>query len=247
MSIISPLDEEWLTPLRFLVRSSDSTTLAVHKSFLTSPTDEEEPLIRDEFVENLSNLTTPEVASYFERIPDKLVSLETLLYVGFSPSRAASLWQQWQHRPASGLVTLPWEPEFGMDLLDFVLEHLNHGPLSAVGDEEISTWPLLVRIAGIVGDVHAAIIQARLDFRALIKPWRRFGVTLPITETRAAAVYIFSDLETSRQASPTCLNVTKVILYVQFMTLKNGMTRSYARAERIQKLEPHERIRPQTT
>src|SRR5690349_15737120 len=154
-SILATLDATNLRNCGLLHASNTTASQRLHKRRLNRTSDEE---YHD--IPLSTPISSSEAQDAFVTIPTDLVSLETLLHVGFSNTKATELWNRWTNWPTTG-PRREIDPDDGSGLqvcfLDYILGNLENN-IDSAGDDDLE-WRACLNTYGIDKDTQDAIMD----------------------------------------------------------------------------------------
>ncbi|KAK1833810.1 hypothetical protein QBC39DRAFT_328771 [Podospora conica] len=89
--------------------------------------------------------------------PDRLISKETLIYVGLSEENADDKWAQWTNRPECPRETDGLPEDERVTFLDFILEPIKR--MQDAPDETDAAWYKCMNDCGISAELQSAIMD----------------------------------------------------------------------------------------
>jgi hypothetical protein len=155
-TILAPLDAANLQDLGLVGPVNTHGTRRLHRRRLNRSSDEEHSDIP------LNALMQSPAA--FAEIPEGLISLATLVHIGFSFQKAAEIWHRWTNWPTSGprRETDPEDGGFQVTFIDFMIGRLNqqHDTWSDIDQE----WQACLNANGIADELQRAILDPKFKY-----------------------------------------------------------------------------------
>ncbi|KAI3316584.1 hypothetical protein HD806DRAFT_517201 [Xylariaceae sp. AK1471] len=154
--ILAPLDAADLERHGLLSPPNSSGSRRIHKRRLNSSSDEEHHEISLDVSVSSNDASA---SGAFAVIPEVLISRETLLYVGFSETKATELWDEWTNWPSFGPRREIDADDGGLqvDFVDFITGTFD-GRIDAIEDSD-SQWRACLHASGVDIPTQDAIMD----------------------------------------------------------------------------------------
>ncbi|KAK3363952.1 hypothetical protein B0T25DRAFT_576400 [Lasiosphaeria hispida] len=155
-TIIAPLDAVNLRAQGLLRQSSSSESPRLHKRRLNRSSDEENHHIPLQIPQGSSAME-----GAFVTIPKALISRQTLIHVGLSPSMADEIWGRWTDWPVDGPRREVDADDGGLQVtfFDFLVGRATGGSKPDTTGEGDTEWYECLDACGIAPDTQAAIMD----------------------------------------------------------------------------------------
>ncbi|RFU76541.1 hypothetical protein TARUN_5705 [Trichoderma arundinaceum] len=147
MSILQPEDKRALVNQGLLLLDTPKDTQRIHKRRLT----------RNSNVE-YSHLPLNSEPDMFVTIPEELVSLATIQYLGYGEESATHIWNRWI-ASAPGYYVPESDPAFGTPFIDAIIGYSDRRYDIDTCDEDDEKWHECMNRCGIDRDTQNAIMN----------------------------------------------------------------------------------------
>ncbi|KAI6779876.1 uncharacterized protein J7T54_001964 [Emericellopsis cladophorae] len=152
MTVFAPLDLNALAAAGLVGPVDANGTRRVHKRRLNRSSDEENADVP------LVPISSPEAGKAFVDIPNDLISLATLRYIGCDDDFATQLWEEWTSWPPDDILRETDDIIRGMPFIDFVSGHIEGRHIDAV-DEDDQEWRRCMDACGVAKEFQDAIMD----------------------------------------------------------------------------------------
>lgn len=154
MAILAPLDMDDLLATGLASPPNSTGTRRIHKRRLNrwSDTDNSDiPLV---------HVSSPQAQAQqaFVDIPDELISLATLRYIGYREDTASMLWERWNHWPPGEPVREVDDDVGGMPFIEFAIGYIQ-GPHRDTWEENDQAWRTCMNSLGVSDELQDAILD----------------------------------------------------------------------------------------
>jgi hypothetical protein len=158
MSVLEPADAQYLVASGLASPASSNGTRRIHKRRLNRSSDEENsdlPLTPPSSSPPHASLSAENSAT----IPDTLVSLATLKYLGFTEVAANQIWARWTNWPQGPPGRFESDSDGEIMFVEVAVGHLTIGRDSDTSDDNDQEWHQCLSICGINAETRASIMD----------------------------------------------------------------------------------------
>jgi hypothetical protein len=157
MSVLAPADaEDLVTTGLASPASSNSGYCRVHKRRLNRSSDEENLHLPLTPVSSISSTPDPET---YATIPEILVSLATLEYLGYTDAAANYIWARWTNWPPGVPGRFEVDPDGEILFIEVAASYLTRGREHDTWSDDDQPWYDCMRVCGIRPEVQASIMD----------------------------------------------------------------------------------------
>lgn len=152
MALLAPLDRNQLMSVGLAGPADANGMRRIHKRRLNRSSDEENahmPLVP---------ISTPQAADWFVDVPDELISMASLRYLGLTEAKASELWRKWTNWPSSPPGRETDDPFGGVPFIDFVLGHVKNREFDPSGEND-GEWCTSMVSSGVSTELQDAIMD----------------------------------------------------------------------------------------
>jgi hypothetical protein len=135
MSVLAPADSEDLVASGLASPPSSNGTRRIHKRRLTRWSDEENSDL------SLTPISSPSsTPGMYAIIPETLVSLATLQYLGYTDAAASQIWAQWTNRPPGAPGRDEVDDDGEILFIEVATSYLTRGREQDTWDDDDEEW-----------------------------------------------------------------------------------------------------------
>jgi hypothetical protein len=156
MSILASADVEDLSSAGLVSPTSSNGTRRIHKRRLNRSSDEENSHLP---LTPISSTTSSSVTEMYVTIPELLISLATLEYLGYTDNAANQIWDRWNDWPSTRPGRFGVDPDGEILFIDFAVGYLNRVRDQDTWDENNHLWFNFMNLCGINLEVQTAIMD----------------------------------------------------------------------------------------
>lgn len=156
MSVFTPADVEILSATGLISPPSSNGTRRVHKRRLHRFSDEENSHLP---LTPLSQTSSSSVTALYATVPDILVSLATLKYLGYTDTAANQIWNRWSNWPSTPPGRFEVDVDGEIRFIDVAVGYLNQFRDRDTWDENDVSWFDSMGLCGIKSEVQNDIMD----------------------------------------------------------------------------------------
>ncbi|KAN0073471.1 hypothetical protein V8E54_008691 [Elaphomyces granulatus] len=156
MSVLAPDDAEDLVAIGLASPASSNGTRRVHKRRLNRSSDEENSHLP--LTPISPGPSTPDPEKY-ATIPDTLVSLATLKYLGYTDTTANEIWTRWTNWPSGQPGRFEVDLDGEILFIDVATSYLTRGREHDTWDDNDQPWYNCMSLCGIRPEVQVSIMD----------------------------------------------------------------------------------------
>jgi hypothetical protein len=156
MSVLAPADAEDLVATGLASPASSNGTRRVHKRRLNRSSDEENSHLPLTPVSSLSS--TPDFETYVT-IPETLVSLATLKYLGYTDATANQIWARWTNWPPGPPGRFEVDSDGEILFIEVATGYLTLGREHDTWSDDDQPWYDCMSVCGIRPEVQVSIMD----------------------------------------------------------------------------------------
>jgi hypothetical protein len=146
MSVLASADVEDLAAAGLISPPSSNGTRRVHKRRLNRSSDEENSHV---LLTPISSTSSSSVTEMYATIPEFLVSLATLKYLGYTDTAANQIWDRWSNWPSTPPGRFEVDSDGEILFTDVAVSHLNRVRDQDTWDENDRSWFDFMNLCGI--------------------------------------------------------------------------------------------------
>jgi hypothetical protein len=156
MSVLASADVEDLSSTGLISPPSANGTLRVHKRRLNRSSDEENSHLP---LTPISSTSSSSVTEMYATIPELLISLATLKYLGYTDTAANQIWDRWSNWPSTPPGRFEVDSDGEVLFIDVAVSHLNRVRDQDTWDENDRLWFNFMNLCGINLEVQTNIMD----------------------------------------------------------------------------------------
>ena len=156
MSVLASADVEDLSSTGLISPPSSDGTRRVHKRRLNRSSDDDNSHLP---LTPISPTSSSSVTEMYATIPELLVSLATLKYLGYTDTAANQIWDRWSNWPSTPPGRFEVDSDGEILFLDVAVSHLTRVRDQDTWDENDHSWFHFMNLGGINLEVQTAIMD----------------------------------------------------------------------------------------